>query len=155
MGVGVKQRLMPPAHWDWHTQVPLSQGWHAGDFVYVGGQVSADEHGNPLGVGDIEIQTRNVFENITKVLREAGADWTDVIKLNTYYVCNETGAAAREYWERMTRIRLEYLPDPGPAATAVRVAGLMYDELLIEADVVAYLGARRAPGNGGRRAAAS
>jgi enamine deaminase RidA (YjgF/YER057c/UK114 family) len=145
----VKQRLVPPGHWDWHTPVPLSQGWRAGDFVYVGGQVSADEHGNPIGVGDIEVQTRNVFENITKVLREAGAEWSDVIKLNTYYVCNEKGPAAREYWEKMTRIRLEYLPDPGPAATAVRVAGLMYDELIIEADVVAYTGAGTPSGNGG------
>jgi enamine deaminase RidA (YjgF/YER057c/UK114 family) len=40
----------------------------------------------------------------------------------------------------MTRIRLEFLADPGPAATAVRVAGLVYDGLLIEAEAIAYLG---------------
>lgn len=44
-----------------------------------------------------------------------------------------------EYWENMTRVRMEYLVDPGPAATAVRVAGLVYPGLLIEADAVALL----------------
>jgi enamine deaminase RidA (YjgF/YER057c/UK114 family) len=146
-----KQRLMPAGHWRWHTEVPLSQGWRAGDFVFVGGQVSVDEDGNPVDVGDIERQTRNVFESITKVLSEAGADWTDVVKLNTYYVCNETGDAARAFWERMTKVRLEYLPEPGPAATAVRVVGLMYEGLVIEAEVIAYVGGRSgaADGNGG------
>jgi len=143
-----KQRLMPEGHWQWHTAVPLSQGWKVGDFVFVGGQVSVDEHGNPIGEGDIELQTRNVFENVAKVLREAGATWSDVIKLNTYYVV-QPGEDAKAVWERMTKVRLEFLADPGPAATAVRVVGLMYDELLIEAEVIAYVGEEDVDGNGG------
>jgi 2-iminobutanoate/2-iminopropanoate deaminase len=136
--ISTKQRLMPENHWDWHTAVPLSQGWRAGDFVFVGGQVSADERGNPIGAGDIEVQTRNVYANIEKVLREAGAAWSDVVKLNTYYVCGPR-ENPKALWERMTKVRLEFLPNPGPAATAVRVAGLMYSELLIEAEAIAYL----------------
>ena len=46
------------------------------NLLFVGGQISADEHGQTVGVGDIEVQTRNVFQNITTVLEEAGADWT-------------------------------------------------------------------------------
>jgi 2-iminobutanoate/2-iminopropanoate deaminase len=135
----VKQRLMPSGHWDWHVGMPLSQGWRLGNFVFVGGQLSMDEDGNVIGVGDIEAQTRNVFRNIGLVLKEAGGDWSDVIKLNTYYVFNGTGEQIREFWLKMTQVRLEFLPDPGPAATAVRVVGLMYDDLLIEADVIAYI----------------
>lgn len=135
-----KLRIMPEHHWSWHIATPFSQGWRVGNLVFVGGQVSADEAGNVIGDGDIEVQTRNVFENVTRVLREAGADWGDVVKINTYYRCDETGDGARKFWEKMTRIRLEYLPDPGPVGTAVRVAGLMYDELLIEVDVIAVIG---------------
>lgn len=40
----------------------------------------------------------------------------------------------------MTRVRLEYLPTPGPAGTAVRVAGLMYDGFLIEVEAIAVIG---------------
>jgi enamine deaminase RidA (YjgF/YER057c/UK114 family) len=139
-GDRAKQRLMPSGHWDWSIPVPLSQGWKIeGRLVFVGGQISADEHGKPIGAGDIALQTRNVFENIATVLAAAGATWADVIKLNTYYVYDGHPAGADRYWEDMTRVRLEYLPDPGPAATAVRVAGLAYDGLLIEAEAIAYL----------------
>ena len=133
------ERINPKGHWDWHVPTPFSQGVRAGRLLFVGGQLSADDKGNVIGAGDIEIQTRNVFENITRVLREAGADWSNVVKLNTYYVFDGDNQDAQAFWEKMTRVRLRYLTAPGPAATAVRVAGLMYDGFLIEADVIAVL----------------
>ena len=137
--MSARRRLMPRDHWDWHIKVPLSQGWQVGSLVFVGGQVSLDAEGRTIGVGDIAIQTRNVFEGIRRVLAEAGATWADVVKLNTYYVYDGDEAGAQAYWEAMTEVRFEYLCDPGPAATAVRVPGLMYPDLLIEAEVIAYL----------------
>jgi enamine deaminase RidA (YjgF/YER057c/UK114 family) len=134
-----RERIMPAGHWDWSMPTPLSQGWKAGDFLYVGGQISADENGRVVAEDDIATQTRNVFEGITTVLREGGCTWADVIKLNTYYVFDGADDELTEYWENMTRVRMEYLADPGPAATAVRVAGLVYPGLLIEADAVALL----------------
>lgn len=139
LGMGAEpQPLVPGNHWDWHVKTPFSQGWKAGPFIFVGGQLSAGSDGSVIGVGDIEVQTRNVFENISRVLAEAGASWKDVIKLNTYYVYRGPEAEAQAYWEKMTRVRLEFLADPGPAATAIRVAGLMYPDFLIEADAIAY-----------------
>lgn len=135
-----RQRLMPPGSWNWHIPTPFSQGWRVDNLVIVGGQLSADEHGNVLGAGDIEVQTRNVFDAVTKVLTAGGATWQDVVKINTYYVCDEKGSAVKEFWEKMTRVRLEYLPSPGPAGTAVRVAGLMYDGFLIEVEAIAVVG---------------
>lgn len=135
-----RQRLQPDGHWDWHVATPFSQGWRVGPLLISGGQLSADVAGNVVGRGDIEVQTRNVFESISRVLEEGGATWNDVVKLNTYYVFDGAESEATAFWEKMTRIRLEYIPTPGPGATAVRVAGLMYEGLLIEADVIAYVG---------------
>ena len=132
------KRIMPADHWDWSIPTPLSQGWQCGPFIYVGGQISADASGRTIGVGDIELQTRNVFEAIRSVLREVGAEMRHVVKFNTYYVFDGEGEAIREYWEKMTRVRLEYLPDPGPVGTAVRVTGLAYPDLLIEIEAMAY-----------------
>ena len=39
----------------------------------------------------------------------------------------------------MTRVRLEYLPDPGPSATAVRVEGFAFEGLLIEIEAIAVI----------------
>jgi 2-iminobutanoate/2-iminopropanoate deaminase len=132
-------RIMPANHWDWSIPVPLSQGWRVGNLLFVGGQVSMDSSGNVVGPGDIEVQTRTVFQYITNILHEAGADWKHVVKLNTYYDFQGEGDALREFWEKMTRVRLEFLPKPGPVGTAVRV-GLAYPGLLIEADCIAVVG---------------
>jgi 2-iminobutanoate/2-iminopropanoate deaminase len=134
-----RQRLQPAGHWNWHVPVPFSQGWRVGSVLFTGGQLSADTDGQVIGIGDIEVQTRNVFQNLTAVLKEGGASWTDVVKLNTFYVYDGAPEDAQSYWETMSRVRFEYLPDPGPAATAVRVAGLMYDGFLIEAEAIAVL----------------
>lgn len=134
-----KQRLMPDGHWDWSMPVPFSQGWRVGNLVFVGGQISADERGDVVGAGDIEVQTRNVFQNLTKVLAEAGATWEDVVKINTYYAFEGTGPEVQDFWQRMTRVRMEFLPDPGPCGTAIRVGGFMADGFLIEVEVIAVI----------------
>jgi enamine deaminase RidA (YjgF/YER057c/UK114 family) len=136
----MKQRIMPDDHqWDWSMPVSFSQGWKVDNLVFVGGQVSADKEGHAVGVGDIEAQTRNTFENIGRVLRDAGADWTDLVKLNTYYVFDGAPEELTAYWEKMTRVRMEFLPTPGPVGTAVRVAGLAYPDLLIEVEGIAVI----------------
>lgn len=138
-GTEVAQRLMPEGHWDWSIPVPFSQGLKCGEFIFVGGQISADANGRTIGVGDIETQTRNVFENIRTVLREAGADMRDIVKFNTYYCFEGSGDDVREFWEKMTKVRLEYFDEPGPVGTAIRVAGFAYPDLLIEVEAIAYV----------------
>ena len=136
-----KQRLMPKDHWDWSMPVPFSQGWQVGNckLIFVGGQISADEHGRTVGAGDIETQTRNVFEGIRRVLREAGADMRDIVKLNTFYVFDGEGDELTEFWEKMTKVRMEFFEEPGPCGTGVRVVGLAYPDLLIEVEAIAVL----------------
>ena len=138
--VGVeKTRLMPKDHWDWSMPTPFSQGWRVGNLIFVGGQISADQRGRTISPGDITAQTRATFENINRVLKEAGADMTNVVKLNTYYQFDGEGPAVTDFWEQMTKVRLEYLPDPGPAGTAVRVNGFAYEDLLIEIEAIASI----------------
>ena len=50
-----RQRLMPRHHWGWRGEQwsTISQGWRAGNLVFVGGQVALDEHGEIIGPGDI------------------------------------------------------------------------------------------------------
>ncbi len=134
-----KTRIMPAGHWYWSMPVHFSQGWKVGNMIFVGGQISADEKGRPIAPNDIETQTRNVFENVRAVLREVGADMKDIVKLNTYYVDDSTGEGSREFWEKMTRVRMEYIPEPGPSATAVKVSGLAYDGLVIEVEAIAIV----------------
>ena len=134
-----KRRLMPENHWDWSMPVPFSQGWKTGNVVFCGGQISSDPKGRTVAAGDIASQTRNVLDFMNKVLGQAGAEMSDVVKFNTYYHYKGDGHEITEFWEEMTRARLEYLPDPGPSATAVRVEGFAFEGLLIEIEAIAVI----------------
>ena len=138
-----KIRVMPKNHWDWSMSVPFSQGWKINDMIFVGGQVSADSQERTTGAGDIEVQTRNVFDFIKRVLEEAGGDLSDIVKLNTYYQFEGEGHAITELWEKMTEVGKEYLADPGPVGTAVRVKGFAYEDLLIEIEAIAIVGRKK------------
>lgn len=139
-----KQRLMPANHWDWSMPVAFSQGWLAGNLLFIGGQVSLTPDSQTVAPGDIEQQTHNTFKFVEQVLHEGDSDLADLVKFNTWYQFDGHGPALKEYWEKMTRVRLEYLRDPGPVGTALRIAGLGYADLLIEIDGVATVGGRRA-----------
>lgn len=134
-----KTRIMPEKHWDWSMPVSFSQGWKVGNLVFVGGQVAFDENRNIIGEGDIEAQTHAVFQNIRKVLSEVGADMEDIVKFNTYYKFDGVGDEVNSFWQKMTDVRLEYLPEPGPVGTAIRVEGFGTEGLLIEVDAIAVV----------------
>lgn len=131
-------------HWSWRQETPFAHSVVVGDQVFIGGQQSLDRDGIVVGSEDIAAQTRNVFENMKTCLARVGLDLSDLVRLNTYYVFDGDESEATEFWENMTRVRLEYFPDPGPAATAVRIKGMPYDGQLIQIEGVALRGASRA-----------
>src|SRR3569833_1705008 len=64
-GIGVlgdeRQRLQPANHWDWSIPgTQFTQGWAKGPLIFIGGQISANNHGRAVGA-DMETQARNVF----------------------------------------------------------------------------------------------
>jgi len=104
--------------------------------VYLGGQFVAD--------GDIETQTAGSFNGLVKALGVFDASMADLMNLRTYYVYEgDGGGDVTNYWERMTAVRLRYLADAGPAATAVRVNGAPVPQSLIAVDGVGAIGGVR------------
>lgn len=108
-----------------------------GRSIYVGCQcVDSSE---PIGE-----QTRDVFEQLVALLEAAGASMADLVNLRTYYVYRgPDGPDVTHYWNEMTAVRLKYLHDPGPAATALRVHGVPGPHQLIGVDGIASLDADR------------
>ena len=106
--VGVeRRRLMPAGHWDWERPLPFSHGWRVGDMIFVGGQRSLDRNGRPAGAGDIARQTSNVFGSLEAVLKEGGGDRNNLLRQNTCYRFLGKGRGVTDYWEKMTRVRME------------------------------------------------
>jgi enamine deaminase RidA (YjgF/YER057c/UK114 family) len=111
--------------------------WQVGDLLLISGQVALDSAGKLVGAGDIAEQTRVSFENMGRVLERAGCRFADLVKLNTFLVFDGPEEQFAAYWQAMDAARRPFLPDPGPAATAVRVPGLAMAGLLIEIDGMA------------------
>ena len=91
--------------------------------------------------GDALPPERDLAERLhisRKVLNEVGADMHHIVKFNTFYVFEGEGDEIREYWEKMTAVRLEFFEEPGPVGTAVRISGLAFPDLLIEVEAIAY-----------------
>ena len=123
--------LTPPI-----TKGPFSQGWQIGNFIFVGGQISADDNGRAVGES-LEIQTRNVFDFIHNTLREAGADERDVVKINSYFGTTKDNNHNRKISETISRIFREYYPNSQPVYTGIGVTGFAFENLLIEIEAIA------------------
>ncbi len=105
-----------------------------GRLVFLSGQVSQDTKGNVVGKGDIRAQTRQVFANLKAALEAVGADWSNIVKMNTYLTDAANITAFRE-------VREEILANvkPRPASTAVVVSKLFGDDWLLEIEAVVVI----------------
>ncbi|MEQ1951433.1 Rid family hydrolase [Mesorhizobium yinganensis] len=140
-GIGMlgqdKQRLQPENHWDWSIpNTQFTQGWKIGRLGFIGGQISADNKARAVG-DDMETQTRNVFNFVRSTLAEGGLDESHVAKLYIYYHAEGGWAEIEATRAVIAKVQREFYPEPGPAVTAVRVAGFAFEELLIEIEAMA------------------
>lgn len=102
---------------DFKAGNPFSDGYIAGNTLYVAGQQGPDEHGSVTGT-DITTQTTNAIAAVQKVVEHAGFKMTDIVSV-TVYVADLNDVAA------MNGVYKKLIPDPKPARATVQVAGLI------------------------------
>jgi 2-iminobutanoate/2-iminopropanoate deaminase len=125
-----------PASWDPDVseRFGYSFGMKWGGLLWIAGQVSMDEHGLVVGHGDIEAQTRRVWERIRAILEAGGATMANVVRTTTYIT-------DRSFRPITNELRREYFDAPNyPTNTLVIVAGLAMPEYLVEIDAIAMVG---------------
>jgi 2-iminobutanoate/2-iminopropanoate deaminase len=110
---------------------PYSPAVVDGDLVYTAGQVGFDEHGEVVA-GGIEEQARRALENVQACLRAAGAELTDVLKVNAYL-------ADLDDFPGFNAAYSAFFSEPYPARTTVGVS--LPGGLLVEIEAVARIGA--------------
>ncbi len=124
-----------------------SQGFRAGDTVYLSGQVPLDPKTMKLVDGDFEAQVRRVFDNLRAVCREAGGDFDRMVRVTVYLTDLANFAKVNE-------VMAAYFNEPYPARAAVGVASLPRGAA-VEVDGVMYLGSREESGVPAAAAAAA
>ena len=107
---------------------PFSQVVEANGFVFLAGQVG-DGPGGEMVSGGIEAETRQMLDNVGRLLKAVGLGYADVVKSTVYL---------RDFDEfaRMNAVYREYFPTEPPTRATVGVTRLAGD-YRIEIEVVA------------------
>jgi 2-iminobutanoate/2-iminopropanoate deaminase len=111
---------------------PYSQGIVAGGFLFTAGQIALDPATGQVVPGDVSAQATRVLANLTAVLAEAGATWSDVVKTTVYL-------ADMADFPKVNEVYSAALGSARPARTTVAVSGLPRN-VLVEIDAVAKVG---------------
>lgn len=116
---------------------PYSPAVRVGEFLFVSGQIALDPETGEMVRGDIGTETRQALENLTRVLRAAGYDSSQVVSATVYLTDMKNYAA-------MNLVYGGYFEEGDyPARVAVEVAALPRGAN-VEIAVIAHQ-ARRTP----------
>lgn len=98
---------------------PYSQAIIAlgGKTVYLSGQIGLEPATGELISENFEGQVRQAFTNLEAVVKEAGANLSDIVKLNLFLTDLSRFASANA-------IMAELIPQPFPARSTIGVASL-------------------------------
>jgi reactive intermediate/imine deaminase len=103
-----------------------------GDLLFVSGIGPLGEDGSLVGRDDAAEQTRQIFRNMDKVLRAAGAGPADILKVTVYL----TDIADRT---RINPVRQQFFGAARPASTLVEVSKLAIPGMKVEIEAVVGL----------------
>ncbi|HKK63205.1 MAG TPA: RidA family protein [Bacteroidales bacterium] len=96
---------------------PYSQAVEANGVLYISGQVPINPSTGKIVEGGIEVQTKQVMENIGAVLREAGYSFFEVVKSTCLL-------ADMKYFKPMNEVYGSYYPENQPSRAAFAVKEL-------------------------------
>ena len=96
-----------------------------GKVIHLKGQVSLDQGGEIVGVGDIAAQVAQALENIRTILAHFGGRMEDVYCL-THHVTDI------EAFMKTGEVRARYFKSPFPVTTTVEVSRLYHPDLMVE-----------------------
>jgi len=115
-----------------HPTIGYSHATRAGNTLYIAGQIAKDKDDNLVGIGDIESQVRQVLTNLKNILKEAGGDLHNIVKMTTFLTHYNSIEGYR-------RVRGEYFTEPCPPNTLLIIDSLALPEFMIEVEAIAVL----------------
>ena len=131
----MERRAINP--WTWQDALGFVQANEvsgAKRTVICAGQTSVDTSGSPQHAGDMAAQIRQAVDNLETVLRHAGLELSDVVRLN-YYTTDV------DRFREAAPAGLRRLAEAGckPASTLLGVARLFHPAILVEIEATAMV----------------
>ena len=118
----------------WEKEYGYAQALQVRDTIYIAGQVSHDDKANIVGRGDMELQMRQAYANIQKVLAKYKATLENVVDEVLFVTDMDAAFAAA------VKCRNEvFSGTPVVASTIVQIQRLAFPELMIEIRCIARI----------------
>ena len=108
---------------------PYSQAIKAGNLLFISGQVPFVPATGEIVEGDVKAQTAQSLKNLQAILKEAGADFSNVVKTTVFIKDMNEFAQVNEVYA-------EYFGENKPARACVEVARLPRD-IKVEIELIA------------------
>ena len=102
--------------------------------IYIGGQNATISTGELIGVGDLEVQTKQALHNIAVILASENASFADVVKLNIYVLSGSDPRIGFKAFQEVTGL----LEKP-PLVTVLFVSEFARPGCLLEIDGIAVI----------------
>ena len=109
---------------------PYEQGIRCGNVIYTSGQIALNTDGI-MAEGDVKVQTKQVLENLSAVLKAAGADLTNIVKTTVFIKDMST-------FQEVNEIYAQYFSTNKPARSCVEVSALPKGAL-VEIEAIAII----------------
>ncbi len=116
----------------WEELVGYSRAVKMGNIIEVTGTVAVDENGTVVGKDDAYAQSVFIFKKIESILKTAGAQLSDVIRIRMF-------VTDISRWEEYGRAHAEFFKDIRPCNTMVEVSALISSEYLVEIEASAIV----------------
>ncbi len=116
----------------WEKEYGYAQAVKVGDTIYLSGQVSHDDKGNIVGAGNMELQMRQAYANVRKVLAQYGATMDNVAEEVLFVTDMNAAMPARGKLKQEIFSR-----QPVVASTIVQIQRLALPEFMIEIKCIA------------------
>lgn len=110
----------------------LSLSAKADHLLFVTGQIGANDDGTFPDA--FEAQLQNIFTHLDRILKEAKADWNNVVQLRTFHTWD-----LEAQFPKILELKAKYMPEHQHAWTAIGVTQLIPKPSKIEIDMIALI----------------
>jgi enamine deaminase RidA (YjgF/YER057c/UK114 family) len=116
----------------WEDIVGYSRAVKVGNVIEVTGTVASGEDGKIFGEDDAYAQTKFIYQKIEQVLKRAGAEMKDVVRVRMF-------VTDISRWQEYGKAHSEFFKAIKPCNTMVEIKALIEPDYLIEIEATAIL----------------
>ncbi|MFI5186320.1 MAG: RidA family protein [Chitinophagales bacterium] len=116
----------------WEDIIGYSRAVKIGNVVEVTGTVASGPDGQVVGKNDAYTQTKYVYKKIEDVLKRAGAEMKDVVRVRMF-------VTDISRWQEYGKAHSEFFKEIKPCNTMIEIRALIEPEYLIEIEATAII----------------